>query len=308
MILIISIYNDYSTTTVIEWLNFFNKKWIRINEDDKINLDFMANDVIFNVNNTSFNLSEIKSCRYRRGFLNFTNNPEDLISSFSNFVTKEFNHVEKYIYHKLKSNKTINDFGNSTINKLIVSDIARNLKLKTPKDYLVNSKIILESIILQNQEQFITKSISGYPSHKFNNFTLYNFTQKVNLQELNTSKFSLSLVQNYIEKQFELRIFYLHRIFYSMAIFSQTNPKTIVDFRNYDKDLPNRTVPFKLPKKIEIKLEKLMNNLKLNCGSIDMIVDKEDEYYFLEVNPIGQFGMVSNPCNYNLNKVIAEYL
>jgi hypothetical protein len=29
---------------------------------------------------------------------------------------------------------------------------------------------------------------------------------------------------------------------------------------------------------------------------------------FLEVNPTGQYGMVSDPCNYYLDKKIAEYL
>jgi D-alanine-D-alanine ligase-like ATP-grasp enzyme len=51
-----------------------------------------------------------------------------------------------------------------------------------------------------------------------------------------------------------------------------------------------------------------MNKLDLNCGSIDMIVTPKNEYVFLEVNPVGQFGMVSYPCNYNLEKKIAEYL
>jgi hypothetical protein len=29
---------------------------------------------------------------------------------------------------------------------------------------------------------------------------------------------------------------------------------------------------------------------------------------FLEVNPVGQFGMVSAPCNYHLEKKVAELL
>ena len=32
--------------------------------------------------------------------------------------------------------------------------------------------------------------------------------------------------------------------FYSSAIFSQNDPKTSVDFRNYNKDKPNRTPPY----------------------------------------------------------------
>lgn len=48
-----------------------------------------------------------------------------------------------------------------------------------------------------------------------------------------------------------------------------------------------------------------MNNLKLKNGSIDIIRGVDNNYYFLEVNPVGQFGMVSNPCNYNIEEKFA---
>lgn len=51
-----------------------------------------------------------------------------------------------------------------------------------------------------------------------------------------------------------------------------------------------------------------MNKINLNCGSIDILVDNNLNYFFLEVNPVGQFGMVSFPCNYNLENHIANYL
>ncbi len=51
-----------------------------------------------------------------------------------------------------------------------------------------------------------------------------------------------------------------------------------------------------------------MDNLGLDTGSIVLIKSKDDQWYFLEVNPVGQFGMVSYPCNYYLERKIAEYL
>ena len=71
---------------------------------------------------------------------------------------------------------------------------------------------------------------------------------------------------------------------------------------------PNRYEPYNLPKKVEIKLKVLMEQLGLNTGSIDMIKALDDNYYFLEVNPSGQFGMTAMPCNYPLYEKIAEYL
>jgi hypothetical protein len=37
-------------------------------------------------------------------------------------------------------------------------------------------------------------------------------------------------------------------------------------------------------------------------------VARDGREVFLEVNPVGQFGMVSRPCNYQLERKVAELL
>ena len=94
-----------------------------------------------------------------------------------------------------------------------------------------------------------------------------------------------------------------------MAIFSQKDNKTQEDFRNYNRTKPNRFVPYVLPDNICKSIIKLMKKMNLKTGSIDLIKSANDnKYYFLEINPSGQFGMVSKPCNYYLEKKMAEYL
>ncbi len=51
-----------------------------------------------------------------------------------------------------------------------------------------------------------------------------------------------------------------------------------------------------------------MQAMNLNTASLDLVKTKEGRFVFLELNPSGQFGMTSYPCNYYLNKVIAEFL
>lgn len=92
-----------------------------------------------------------------------------------------------------------------------------------------------------------------------------------------------------------------------MAIMSQEDKKTSVDFRNYNMIKPNRRLPYKLPIEIEEKLCQLLNHFKLNFASIDLMV-RGNNFYFLEINPVGQFGMVSGPCNYKIEKLIAKYI
>jgi D-alanine-D-alanine ligase-like ATP-grasp enzyme len=67
-------------------------------------------------------------------------------------------------------------------------------------------------------------------------------------------------------------------------------------------------VPYQLPKELEAKIDVLMQKLQLNTGSLDFMVTEDNQFYFLEVNPVGQFGMVSVPCNYYLEQKIADYL
>ena len=50
--------------------------------------------------------------------------------------------------------------------------------------------------------------------------------------------------------------------------------------------------PFELPKKIIVKCIELVKELGLGFGAIDLVVTPENEYYFLEVNPNGQWAWV----------------
>jgi glutathione synthase/RimK-type ligase-like ATP-grasp enzyme len=117
-----------------------------------------------------------------------------------------------------------------------------------------------------------------------------------------------SLFQEKIKKKFEIRVFFLLGECYSMAIFSQNDDETKVDFRRYNLEKQNYRVPYNLPENIKNKIKIFMKNQGLNTGSLDIILSEEMKYYFLEVNPVGQFGMVSYPCNFKLEKRIAEKL
>ncbi len=155
------------------------------------------------------------------------------------------------------------------------------------------------------EKKLITKAIGNGVYSITERLGYYSYTEgltKVFIKKLPESFFP-SLIQEKIEKLYELRAFYLKGKFYSMAIFSQEAPQTQIDCRKcFSSKHAPRNVPYKLPYEIELKLKNIMDKLCLNTGSIDMIVSKEKQFIFLEVNPIGQFGMTSKPCNYYLEK------
>lgn len=307
MLLIITSEQDHSSLLVIDWLNHIGLPWIRINEKDAIELSFVENDIKFQSESFSFLLSEIKVVWYRRGFLNF----KFFISKL--FDVDEFRRIElkklkEYIYYKLSQLPNINRFENADVNKLIVTEKAREVGLLTPKEYLVSNKEILQKILTSTNTEHATKSISGYGTIPSDIVNYKILTKKLDDANSTPENFFPSLVQEYIEKRYELRIFYMHGKFWSMAIFSQSDDTTEVDFRNYNLVKPNRNIPFNVPYYIKQKIIKLMEKLDLNCGSIDMIVTPQLEFVFLEVNPVGQFGMVSYPCNYFLHREVAQHL
>ena len=305
MILIISNNYDASTTDVIEQLQILNKKWIRINEDDILNVIFLGKNIKFSVGEVVFYLNDVQSVWYRRGFLNINWDYFIEEKRIQRILETEKNKLINYIYYKLNQNRHINSFFNADVNKLIVSSIAETLNLKVTNDFVFSE---LHGFQKNELKKYISKTISGDDMMSYDNFTVFNYTTIIDFEKIKLTTFMPSLVQEYIEKKYELRIFYINGKFFSMAIFSQNDNQTNIDFRNYNHIKPNRRVPFKVPAAVEYKLDLLMKKLNINCGSIDMIVNLQNDYIFLEVNPVGQFGMVSYPCNYNLEKIIANYL
>ncbi|MDR2836504.1 MAG: grasp-with-spasm system ATP-grasp peptide maturase [Bacteroidales bacterium] len=315
MILIISDTKDQSSCIVIDWLIYLHQEYFIITEQDyieilEINLPL---DFTFKVQNRIIKHSDIHAVWYRRGKINIKQPilPEfKKIEEISNAITKaimfENRDIETFINYSLIQKKGINNFLYSRTNKLLILSKAIELGFNTPKTLLTNSK----SSLFDFDENFITKTVAESSSFDSKNYYFFAYTELVTKEiykKLNNN-FYCSFFQEKINKKFEIRTFYLNSEMFSMAIFSQQNNKTSIDFRHYDDETPNRNVPFKLPSELELKIDKLMKSFNFNCGSLDFIYGKDNTIYFLEINPIGQFGMVSYPCNYHLHKKIAKYL
>lgn len=300
MVLIISRNNDRSTIQVIKWLSATGKKWIRIHEDDFFTIKAVKKRICLESRRTHFFLDEIQSVWYRRGGINFTRlfyrNPS------VNIHMNEAQHwLEEYVIKTLESRKHINTLTHAHVNKLIVLEAAKKAGLLVPDYFLAENT---EEVI---PGKTIVKSITGNVILESINKHEDGIMYTTVIQEAEKEGFFISFFQEKIEKDFEIRSFYMNGKFRSMAIFSQNDEQTKTDLRKYNLDKPNRNVPYNLPSDIEKKAGLLMKSLGLNSGSLDFI-KSGNLYYFLEVNPIGQFGNVSADCNYFLEKEIAEYL
>lgn len=316
MTLILSDNYDQTTNLVIDWTM---PTFIRLNSEnflEGIQLELNSYFLIQKISlfkNFAVSISDVKSFWYRRGdFVLYINSDkiivkEDLIR-FN--LEKELYKLKDFLHIHCESKSSIGSYRKELFqNKLTTLFLAQQTGLNIPPTIIATQKENLIGFIQKNGD-CITKAISSMFKIETSNYFRTIGTQLVTDKMIDSldNIFFPTLLQKKISKIFELRIFYLKGKFYPMAIFSQNDEQTQLDYRNYNRVKPNRNIPFILPKDIETKLQKLMDKLDLDTGSIDIMVTPEGEYVFLEVNPTGQFGWVSENCNYYLEEKIARCL
>jgi ATP-GRASP peptide maturase of grasp-with-spasm system len=330
MILIIANnHYDEPTNKVLDWLFFYDANFMRINgENYTPKNDFTVNltkHCLKNNNQTIIKENNISVVWYRRwfnpsirsinfeGYLenNFGGNEILLIESYQGFLNSELSSYTNGIFSILNNKTWIPNvhLARGGLNKIDVLIRAKRIGLTIPETIITTSKTELLEFYNKNGG-IITKPISDVAPVYFDGTAIAMFTKEVTKEDINSFSdlFYPSLFQKSIEKSFEVRVFVYKKHCFSIAIFSQNDCQTKIDFRNYNGSKPNRNVPFKLPKEIENKLFLLFDDLKLNTGSVDLIVNHNCDFIFLEINPVGQFGMVSVGGNYPLEKIIAKDL
>ncbi|KXB78938.1 hypothetical protein HMPREF3034_02254 [Prevotella sp. DNF00663] len=333
MILILGRTDDASTHEVGKWLKYLGKEYIVIhgNVNDNnvkfISCDLNHNQIIVSINSQYINLADVTSVWNRRdGFskvglgIDFSIKHKLLPTENNNvYIKSVVNEEAKFLInyiHSFFALSEIKQLGlseSNVVNKLEVLSIAQKIGLLIPDTYVLTQKKDLQNLLNTNKNDFyITKPISQggvyYFSEKAN---YYSYVERIQPSFFNRipEQFYPSLFQKEIKKKYELRCFILNEEVYSMAILSQKINETVTDYRKpICSHKKMRMVPYTLPQDIENKLFLLFKKLDLNTGSVDIIVDENNSYYFLEINPVGQFAMTSYPCNYYLERKIANIL
>ncbi len=311
---------DLSTNEVIDWIMFYKQNFIRVNKEDFIEVEEinLSNgkliSLVINITNRQqrIDLCKITSYWYRKGNFNFNFSIPKTINCDLNEELEEFLIAERFkmidfIHLFLQEIDGIGCIYEDARNKLSHLLLASKFGLKVP-DTIISSKKDNLNEFKQKNKKIITKAICEGLSFFDNDIKIFGYTTSINQLEHMPNVFFPTLCQNMIDKKYDVRIFYLNQKFYSTAILSQNDLQTQIDFRQYNLEKSNRILSFKLPESVSSKLLNFMNHINYKSGSIDMVYTKNKEFVFLEVNPVGQFAQVSYPCNYNIERKIAEYL
>lgn len=124
------------------------------------------------------------------------------------------------------------------------------------------------------------------------------------LLRLSQLRYGPAIFQEFIQPGFDLRIFIIGERIYAAKLSSQ-HVYGKIDIR---LDMGATIEPFSLPKEVKASLLELMKKLGLVFGAIDMKVDNNGNYFFLEVNPAGQWIYIEMETGQPITECIADWL
>lgn len=182
-------------------------------------------------------------------------------------------------------------------NKLKTNEIAKKLGFKIPDSIISTNINNIESYFLEKSEKsFVAKRISEFLSGETLNGVYYQHESSImkiaNLKIFQKSIFP-STSQKIINFDYEIRSLYVDGSISSVVRCS----------KSYEIDMP-----FILNDSIEIKIKNLMQMLNLKFGSIDLLIDEFDNYYFLEVNPHGQYDLIDVLGDFDVYQQIFNFI
>ncbi|EZH72138.1 hypothetical protein ATO12_24690 [Aquimarina atlantica] len=321
---------EITTDVVMDWLHYYDVKYFRLNGEDLVNgkciINFHLDDTktkwYFTVQyeDIFFDSDMINAVWFRRSFdwdieKRFWEPPSTIehykfLEELNRHHQSEIRAVYNLIEEVLKDKYWLNQPSKSGSDKFKVLKVAKQIGFKIPNTLITNNLNHLSDFIHTNKN-CITKASKEGGLILGSDFGISTMTNKVThetLLSLSQDFFTPSLFQKEIRKEFEIRVIYIENQIFATGIFSQSNEKTKVDYRHYDDEKPNRLQLISLPENLVQKIILLMERLQLNFGSIDIIKDINGHYYFLEINPVGQFLGISDVLGLKIEKIIAQIL
>ena len=325
MILIVTNKEDIHPTPVVEHLERMGAPVFRLNTESLLS-DYDFEWVFDSINGEDFRLKnlhtelvayghDINSVWERRPLapveLRFVNKSE-----INKHNLKEAHGFLSFLLYYLDNRFCLGHhlYDRSSTSKMLQLRIARSLGMLVPDTCFANNRAAIESFC-SKYDRVCLKSINNdniWFEDELREHVLY--TQSVRTDELltlNEDAFSqtVSYVQNYIEKAFELRITVVGNQVFPCKIDSQTmRPEQgRIDWRQ-GLDFGMQHCKFDLPESISEFCVAFLKRLHLNFGCFDFIVTPDSDYVFLECNPNGQWLWIEHETGLPISRCIAETL
>lgn len=181
--------------------------------------------------------------------------------------------------------------------------IAKKIGFSVPQTIISNSlgfdRLPSKNFIIKSMDTVLLKE---------NDDCYFTYTSKANPEDFTLDKTKQAPItfQEYIEDKLDIRVTIVGSKVYAVAIKSNGNAISD-DWRTLKKE-DLEYVDIELPVRIKKLCIEYVKLLGLNYGAIDFIKTK-DEYIFIEINPTGEWGWLSNDkreIDYDIAKKLSE--
>jgi len=160
--------------------------------------------------------------------------------------------------------------------------------LTIPATLVTNDPVAAKDFVERHKAVAI-KSIAGYGYQVEGGFytTYTNMVTEEVVEQFESIRLAPVCLQEYIEKEFELRVTVVGERVFACRIDSQKTSKTTVDWRRQDSATPYSV--FDISKELTDQLMATMRHYGIRLASFDLIVTPDGQTVFLEMNPATQF-------------------
>lgn len=185
---------------------------------------------------------------------------------------------------------------------------AQRIGFKIPRTVISNDPNTIREFVASCSDGAIYKTLHSpfFPGPA----GLACFTSLVSedhLRDIDAIKCSGGIFQEYVPKEFELRITVIGTQVFTVEIHSQEIDEMRVDWRTGDvRKLTHRS--HSLPPDVKAKCLEFLRRFGLAYAAIDMIVAPDGRYVFLECNPAGQYGWVEDLTGAPMTAALADML
>lgn len=320
MILVITGKRDGHINAVAEHLDSGGTPWVRLNtEDFATNVELSISPAngtgVLHIRDSgkTLDLSDVSAVWFRKP------EPAD-VSHFAmegparDFVEAELNEILFGLYALLRGAKWINDPFRTRIahRKLLQLKIANEVGFVTPRTLVTNSsRAALEFGKTLANDMAIkalgTIVVTQQVEDRAQQYGI--FTRKVSMDDLqrvsNKFQYMPTLLQEFVEKSYELRITCVGRQVFACRIESRGDELPADDYRFDTKNVGHS--PHSCPE-LHGQLHAYMKAMDLNFGCFDVLIAKDGRPVFLECNPNGQWLWVENMTGLPIARAIADEL
>ena len=314
MILFITNKEDITTDFVVKRIREERADYYRFNTEDLFNcvdisLDFERNKFqLLDKRKGVIDLNNVTSVYFRRPKL--PKIPPDLATWERNFLIKEYHSLLNGIYSILSSSLWIN-YVYSIIeaeNKIYQLILAKKLGFNIPETLISNNRDSVYEFIRAKYFNCVIKPIrSGFIDDPDDPKVI--FTNKISrdkLEELSRIQICPSIFQRNIAKETDVRVIVVGKKVFAIRIESQEYKESKIDWRRGSNIIEHNYI--ELPLELENRCVNLVKQLNLLFGAIDLVLDKKGNFYFLEINPNGQWAWIEKRLGIPISNEIAKLL